>query len=128
MEVVGWYAIVPLALTALVTGLVISLSTPWGLLRHYWVLISFGLTVFAFAILLVHMPTVSSVATVAREADENRVAELGGDVLHPVVGLALLLLIAGLNVYKPLGLTPYGWRKQREEARKRQMQHAMQRT
>ncbi len=38
MEVTGWYAIVPLALAALLTGIVMSLGTPWGLFRHYWVL------------------------------------------------------------------------------------------
>jgi hypothetical protein len=35
MEVTGWWAIVPLALAALLTGLIISLGTPWGLFRHY---------------------------------------------------------------------------------------------
>src|SRR6058998_1158770 len=44
MELAGWYAIVPLALAALLTGIVMALGTSWGLFRHYWVLISFGLT------------------------------------------------------------------------------------
>ncbi len=44
MELTGWFAIVPLALAALLTGLIISLGTAWGLFRHYWVLISLGLT------------------------------------------------------------------------------------
>jgi hypothetical protein len=47
MELMGWSVIVPLALAALVTGLVISLGTPWGLFRHYWVLISLALTLLA---------------------------------------------------------------------------------
>ena len=42
---------------------------------------------------------------------------LGGDLFHPGAGLLLLLAITMLNVYKPEGLTPYGWRKQREERR-----------
>ena len=29
-------------------------------------------------------------------------------------GLLVLLVITVLNVYKPRGLTPYGWRKQEE--------------
>jgi len=37
------------------------------------------------------------------------------DLLHPGAGLVVLLGIAVLNVYKPRGLTRYGWRKQREE-------------
>lgn len=124
MELTGWYAIVPLALTSLLTGLVMSLGTKWGLFRHYWVLISFVLTTFAVTILLLHMPDVSAMAAMAREADASRLAGgLGGDLFHPGVGLLLLLVILGLNVYKPRGMTPYGWRKQEEERRKRQEQH-----
>ena len=110
----GWYVIVPLALAALLTGLVMALGTPWGLFRHYWVLITFVLTVFATVILLLHMPTVSSLADVAREADGATLGGLGGDLLHAGGGLLVLLVITVLNVYKPRGLTPYGWRKQHE--------------
>ena len=62
MEVTGWFVIVPLAVAALLTGLVMSLGTPWGLFRHYWVLISFVLTIFATVVLVLHMPSVSSLA------------------------------------------------------------------
>jgi hypothetical protein len=30
-----------------------------------------------------------------------------------------------LNVYKPRGLTRYGWRKQQEQRRKQHQQHTM---
>jgi hypothetical protein len=115
MELTGWSAIVPLALGSLLTGLLMSLGTPWGLFRHYWVLITLVLTVLSTAILLLHMPTVSSLAIVAREADGADLGRLGGDLFHPGVGLLVLLVITTLNVYKPRGLTPYGWRKQREQ-------------
>ena len=115
MELTGWSVIVPLALASLVTGVAISLGTPWGLFRHYWVLISLVLTVLATVVLLLHMPTVSALADVARMADAGDLGRLGGDLLHPGVGLLVLLAITGLNVYKPRGLTRYGWRKQHEE-------------
>ena len=115
MEVTGWYALVPLALAALVTGLVMALGTPWGLFRHYWVLITLVLTILATVVLLLHMPDVSSMAGVARRADGADLRGLGGDLAHPGVGLLALLAITALNVYKPRGVTPYGWRKQREE-------------
>jgi hypothetical protein len=114
MELTGWFVIVPLAIAALLTGLVMSLGTPWGLFRHYWVLITLMLTILSTVVLLLHMPTVSSMADVAREANGAHLAGLGGDLLHPGVGLLVLLVITGLNVYKPQGLTPYGWRKQHE--------------
>src|SRR5687767_11983620 len=85
MELTGWYVIVPLALAALVTGLVMSVGTPWGLFRHYWVLITLALTIFATLVLLLHMPSVSAQAAVAREADVRRLTGLGGDLLHPGV-------------------------------------------
>src|SRR5919107_2322247 len=93
MEKIGWYVIVPLALAALLTGVVMSLGTPWGLFRHYWVLISLGLTVFSTVILLLHMPTVSAMADMAQEADGADLAGLGGDLLHPGLGLVVLLII-----------------------------------
>jgi hypothetical protein len=115
MELTGWYVIVPLAFAALLTGLVMSLGTQWGLFRHYWVLITLGLTLFCTVILLAHMRTVSAVASMARDPDGAHLAHLGGDLVHPGVGLVVLLVIMALNVYKPRGLTPYGWRKQYEE-------------
>jgi len=117
MELTGWWVIVPLAIAALLTGLVMSLGTRWGLFRHYWVLISLGLTSLCTLVLLLHMPTVSAMASVARTADGADLRALGGDLFHPGAGLVLLLVITGLNVYKPAGLTPHGWRKQREERR-----------
>jgi hypothetical protein len=114
MELIGWYVIVPLSLASLLTGLVMSLGTPWGLFRHYWVLITFVLTSFATVILLLHMPNVSSLADVAREADGATLGRLGGDLFHAGGGLLVLLVITVLNVYKPRGMTPYGWRKQHE--------------
>lgn len=115
MELTGWYVIVPLAFASLLTGLVMSLGTQWGLFRHYWVLFSLVLTIFATIILLLHMPTVSFLADVAAEADNANLRRLGGDLLHPGIGLLVLLVIQVLNVYKPRGLTPYGWRKQHEQ-------------
>jgi hypothetical protein len=115
MELTGWYVIVPLALTSLLTGLVMALGTKWGLFRHYWVLISFALTVFATVVLLLHMPTVSSMADVAQEAEGATLEGLGGDLLHPGIGLGILLVIQVLNLYKPAGMTRYGWRKQQDQ-------------
>src|SRR5687768_2257679 len=118
MEMIGWFVIVPLALAALLTGLVMSLGTPWGLFRHYWVVITLVLTIFSTVILMLHMPTVSYLAAVAREAGAVDLANSGGhggDLFHAGAGLLVLLVITTLNVYKPRGLTPYGWRKQQEQ-------------
>ena len=36
----------------------------------------------------------------------------GGDTFHSVGGLITVLVPLWLNMYKPRGLTRYGWRKQ----------------
>jgi hypothetical protein len=115
MDVTGWWVIVPLSIASLLTGLVISLGTRWGLFRHYWVLLSLALTLLCTVVLVLHMPTVSSMASLAQTLDGADIRALGGDLFHPAVGLLLLLAVTVLNVYKPAGVTPYGWRKQREE-------------
>jgi hypothetical protein len=114
MELIGWYLIVPLAAASLVTGLLMSLGTPWGLFRHYWVLSSLVLTVVASVVLLQHMPTVSFFARVAAQPDGVDVGglrgALWGELFHAGVGLLMLLVIEMLNVYKPRGMTAYGLR------------------
>lgn len=117
MELAGWYVIVPLALASLCTGLLMALGTTWGLLRHYWVTISLLLTAFATAVLLLHMPTVSLLADIARTASLGDLDALGGDLAHPAIGLVVLLVVQVLNVYKPRGVTRYGQRQLRAEGR-----------
>src|SRR5947209_6277062 len=107
MDVTGWWVLVPLAIAALLTGLVMSLGTHWGLFRHYWVLISLALTLVCTLVLILHMPSVDAIARRAQTAEGDSLRALGGDLFHPGAGLLLLLTVTVLNVYKPAGLTPY---------------------
>ncbi|MDQ3937605.1 MAG: hypothetical protein M3253_02880, partial [Chloroflexota bacterium] len=117
--VVSW-AIVPLALAGLLTGLVMALGTKWGLFRHWWVLISLALTILATVVLLAEAGVVTrSAAIAAASTSEIEVRALRPTLLHSIGGLVVLLVVQVLNVYRPPGLTPYGWRKQQEEHRQR---------
>lgn len=122
MELIGWYVIFPMALASLLTGLVMALGTRWGLFRYYWVLFALVLTTLATLVLFLHMPDVSSLADAARRADAADLDELGGDLVHATLGLVVLLVIQVLNIYKPPGMTRYGWRKQ-DEQRRQQAAH-----
>lgn len=115
MALIGWSVIVPLALGTLVTGVVVSAASPWGLVRHYWVVISLVLTVFAVVVTVLHMPAVSALAVQAREADGAELVQLGGDLFHPSVGVLVLLVITVLNVSKPRGVTRFGRRPRRAD-------------
>ena len=112
MEVSVWAAILPLALASLVTGLVQSLGTRWGLFRHYWVVFKLLINLFATIILLLYTQTLAELADVA-STPTTSAGELdtASPALHAGAALVLLLLATVLAVYKPRGLTPYGRRK-----------------
>jgi hypothetical protein len=115
-------AIVPLALAALLTGLVMSLGTKWGLIRHWWVLISFLLTIGATVVLLSETRVIGATAAIAADPSTpaDQLLALPNTLPHSVGGLVVLLVVQVLNIYKPQGLTPYGWRKQQEERKRRE--------
>jgi hypothetical protein len=117
MELIALRVIVPLAVASLVTGVVISLGTKWGLFRHYWVLISLVLTMIATVVLLIETRTIRSYADVARDPATTTEAlrALGSTLFHSIGGTVMLLVILVLNIYKPRGMTGYGWRKQQKE-------------
>jgi hypothetical protein len=117
MELLGWYTLVPLAIASLLTGLVQSLVTPWGLFRHYWVVFKLLINLFATIVLLLYTQTLDSFADVAAatsssSGDLSRLRSTS-PLLHAGLALLLLLVATTLAVYKPRGLTPYGQRKQR---------------
>jgi hypothetical protein len=111
MEPMTWFAIVPLAFASLLTGLVQSLSTRWGLFRHYWVLFKFVLTVLAAIVLLANTRTVGTLSGLAKKPDTPDRDGLHGQLLHSGGGVLVLLATTTLAVYKPRGVTPYGRRK-----------------
>ena len=111
---VGW-VIVPLAFASLLTGLVSSLGTSWGLFRHYWVIFKLLLNVLASVVLLLYTKSIGYFADATAAAPPG--AELTGlrhptHAIHSGAALLVLLVATVLAVYKPRGITPYGWRKQ----------------
>lgn len=118
MEITGWYVIVPLAFASLLTGLVQSLGTTWGLFRHYWVLAKLVLTVLATFLLVLHMQVADQVADTAARTSPSG-SDLGGLrvqlVFDAAAAVVVLLTNTALSVYKPRGITRYGWRVQQAQ-------------
>ncbi|MCA0144062.1 hypothetical protein [Blastococcus sp. LR1] len=113
-ELVTWAVIVPLALASLVTGVVQSLGTSWGLLRHYWVVVKLALTVAATALLLLHTRPIEHLGGVAASG-APLTADLGGMrqqlLVDAVAATVVLLGATALAIYKPRGLTRFGRRR-----------------
>jgi hypothetical protein len=119
MQLTAWVVLVPLAVASLLTGLVQSLGTKWGLFRHYWVLAKLLITVVSTIVLLLYTQTLGSLAGVAAattlSSGDLAVLRTPSVVLHAGAALLLLIVATTLAVYKPPGLTRYGWRKQHEQ-------------
>jgi len=121
MEPAGWYVLVPLGLLSLLTGLVQSLGTHWGLFRHYWVLAKLSINVVATIVLLLYMQTLGYLADVAAETTGDDLAALrsASPLLHAGAALLLLLMATTLSVVKPRGMTRYGQRRQQQRLGRR---------
>lgn len=119
MDLTAWYIILPLSFAALISGVVQSVGTSWGLFRHYWVVAKLLITVVATGILLVHMQAISQVAKAVTEPSFTA-GDLHGLRVQLLIeaGAALVALLSAtaLSVFKPRGLTRYG-RKQAEGLR-----------
>ena len=109
MEPTAWLVLVPAAVATLLTGLVVSLGTPWGLVRHYWVLFKLLIAAFCTIVLLMYMATFRSMADAAVDpsADLEAVRSLS-PLLHAGAAMVALLAALVLSVYKPRGTTRYG--------------------
>lgn len=100
--------IVPLALASLVIGIAQSLTSPWGLVRHRWVLAKLILTTLATLLLLVHTHPIGEAARLAASSTFTP-ADLGHLriqlVADSAAALAVLVVNTVLAVYKPWGRT-----------------------
>jgi hypothetical protein len=115
LDVTGWFALVPLSLASLVTGLVQGLGTKWGVFRYWWVVVKLVITVIAVVVLVMYTQTLGVLADAAREPSATSGAAetvpSPSPVLHAAVALLLLLVTTTLAVFKPPGITGFGRRR-----------------
>ena len=75
------------------------------------------LTIIATLVLLSETELIGRMTGLAADptTSENDLLALSPTLVHSVGGLVVLLLVQVLDVFKPQGLTPYGWRRQQEQ-------------
>ncbi len=114
----GGIFVVPVSIGALITGVLLSVGTPWGLFRHYWVLAKFAVTVALVAggIFVLNQKLQEAAARVSGVPINALTSADVGTLRFQIiaaVSVALLLLVTAttLSVYKPWGKTWFGRRK-----------------
>ncbi|HET6859811.1 MAG TPA: DUF2269 domain-containing protein [Streptomyces sp.] len=103
MKVFSDWLLVPVALLSLVTGLVLSLGTPWGLAKHRWVWTKFWLTLVTGAATIFALRPSINVAALEGVPDSSLIAA-------PTVASAAYFFMTAISVLKPWGLTRRGRR------------------
>ena len=116
MKLFADWLLLPAAFLTLLTGLVLSLGTPWGLVRYRWVCTKFWLTVATTtATVFALRPGVHSAVTAV--AAGGPLPDAGDVLFGPVVSLSAYVFMSAISVLKPWGLTRRG-RRRREPARR----------
>jgi hypothetical protein len=105
--VIAW-VLIPVVFMSLASGLVLALFPPWGLMRHWWVLVKCGIAAaLTIAGLLLLLPRIQGMAAGMGELAELRT------LIARSCALILLFVATGLSVMKPWGRTPRGRRLRR---------------
>ena len=98
----------PIAVATLVTGIILSLGTKWGLFQHTWIVVKLVLTVAAVLNGMLNLgPAVQRVIALTANASAASPPDLGTTALvaMAVPGVNVLMLGAAtvISVYKPWG-------------------------
>jgi hypothetical protein len=119
MDLIAWFVIIPFCLCSLITGLIQSLCTQWGLFKHYWTVVKLILTVIATVLLLVHMKPISYLSMVASDSPLtlSHLIDLRIRLIADA-GAAMFVLLAAttVSVYKPWGKIQFKLTLQRFES------------
>jgi hypothetical protein len=84
------------------------------LFRHWWIVVKIAMTLITLAVLLVQMPGIRHAADVSASTAplDGLLGLRASFVVHGTGGLIALLIPLALSIFKPRGLTLYGWREQ----------------
>ncbi|WP_405582071.1 DUF2269 domain-containing protein [Streptomyces sp. NBC_01092] len=121
MKLFADWLLLPVAFLTLVSGLVLSLGTQWGLARHRWVYVKFWLTLATTtATVFALRPGVNS--AVAAVAAGGPLPDAGDVLFGPIVSLSAYVFMTVISVLKPWGLTRRG-RRLRAASTRRPVDH-----
>ncbi|MGW0731956.1 hypothetical protein [Streptomyces sp. NPDC002851] len=106
-EILGVEVVAVAAWSSLITGLLLSLATKWGLLKHYWIMtklvINVGLMVAGHSLFRHWLHHQADIGVAADPVSTKLLIGMG-------IGFTLLLTATTLSVYKPWGKTRFARR------------------
>lgn len=100
--------LIPLSILSLSSGILQAYFTPWGLTKHYWIVVKLALTILATLVLIGHSKEVSSATESSSQfIDYQSVIVESPFIVHSTAGLVVLIFISYISIYKPWGKTNF---------------------
>ncbi len=102
MFIIGSSILAPLAVVSLATGVLLALLTRWGLFRYWWVAIKLAITaLLTILVLLVLVPRLGAAAQAVELGAGLTDADRLQLIVAPMIGSTLLITTVALAVFKP---------------------------
>jgi uncharacterized membrane protein len=122
VDLLGGMLLIPISLVAFSTGVLLALGTRWGLVRYWWVMTKFVLTLIPVILIpLSLLPGYRELAGLVNEAPADQVVDVGtlgpSLVVAAIVSTSMYLTSVTLSVFKPWGRTKWGKRRPAGPAR-----------
>jgi len=118
MHLLADVLLIPLSLSVLLIGLAVAATSPWGLLRHRWVLVKLIATCAAVTLSLLALPVMTGIAyhdatwhALAAERDAGTRL-----IIASSTSVALYLSLTTISILKPWGPTARGRRHASQRA------------
>ena len=116
VNLLGGMLLIPISLLAFTTGVTLALGTRWGLVRHWWVLTKFVLTLIPVLLIpLSLLPGYRDLADQVNAAPADQVVDIGDTgvslIIAAIVSTTMYLTSVTLSVFKPWGRTKWGKRR-----------------
>lgn len=113
VDLIGGMLLIPISLLAFTTGVILALGTRWGLVRHWWVLTKFVLTLIPVILIpLSLLPGYRELAGLVNEAPPGQIVEAGSLgislIAAAIVSTSMYLTSVTLSIFKPWGRTKWG--------------------
>jgi hypothetical protein len=104
LQLVAYSVDVPLALIALLAGVLLALSSTWGIFRYWWVTAKLAilLTTITLGATLV-APSINTLLDVTKTSDVSESSARWRLVSVAAIQLPMLLVAATLGIFKPKG-------------------------
>lgn len=107
MNLIAWQVVLPLSLLSFISGLILALTSKWGLFKYYWVTIKIGINLVSILVLIKYLLNLKPFLTLFEgpiSPEGLSKLQTPGHLVHASLAILALLIASFLSVFKKPGL------------------------